>query len=50
MIADALTKEDRSDLLRHVIRAGQWSILEEGSALQRKPLERTSRHEVLFII
>ena len=50
MIADPLTKEARSDLLRHVMRTGQWSILEEGSALQRKLLERTSRHEVLFII
>ena len=50
MIADPLTKEARSDLLRHMICTGQWSILEEGSALQQKLFERTSRHEVLFII
>ena len=49
MLADSLTKESKADLLRHVMKTGQWSILEEGSALQRKLLERTSRHEVLFI-
>eukprot|EP00435_Cladocopium_sp_Y103_P043471 s788_g12.t1 len=45
MLADSLTKETKSDLLRHVMKTGQWSILEEGSALQQKLLERTSRHE-----
>lgn len=49
MLADSLTKESKADLLRHVMSTGQWSILEEGSALQRKLLERTSKHEVLFI-
>lgn len=49
MLADSLTKESKADLLRHVMNTGQWSILEEGSALQRKLLERTSKHEVLFI-
>ena len=49
MLADSRTKESKADLLRHVMKTGHWSILEEGSALQRKLLERTSRHEVLFI-
>ena len=49
MLADSLTRESKADLLRHVMKTGQWSILAEGSALQRKLLERTSRHEVLFI-
>ena len=49
MLADPLTKESKSDLLRHVIRTGQWAILEEGSALQRKLIERTSQYEVHFI-
>ena len=49
MLADSLTKESKADLLRHVMKTGQWSILEEGSALQQKLLERTSRHEVFFI-
>eukprot|EP00435_Cladocopium_sp_Y103_P056623 s299_g19.t1 len=49
MIADPLTKETRSDLLRHVLTTGQWAILEEGSALQRKLLERTSQNEIHFI-
>ena len=40
MISDSLTKVTKSDYLRHVMRSGQWSILEEGASLQRKLLER----------
>ena len=50
MLADPLTKESKSDLLRHVVRTGKWAILEEGSALQRKLLERTPQNEVFFIM
>eukprot|EP00435_Cladocopium_sp_Y103_P033155 s916_g8.t1 len=49
MLADPLTKETRADLLRHVIRTGQWAILEEGSALQQKLLERSSHFDIHFI-
>ena len=49
MLADPLTKETRGDLLRHVLTTGQRAILEEGSALQRKLLERTSQKEIHFI-
>ena len=50
MLADSLTKEMRSDLLRHVIQTGRWSILEEGASLQRKLLERKPDHEVMFVL
>ena len=50
MLADSLTKEMRSDLLRHVIETGRWSILEEGASLQRKLLERKPSHEVMFAL
>lgn len=50
MLADSLTKEMRSDLLRHVIETGRWSILEEGASLQRKLLERSPSHEVMFVL
>lgn len=50
MLADSLTKEARADLLRHVIRTGQWAILEEGAASQQKLLERNLHFEVHFII
>ena len=49
MITDPLTKETKSDFLRHILRTGQWSILEEGSALQRKLMERQPDHDILFV-
>ncbi len=50
MLADSLTKEMRSDLLRHVIESGRWSILEEGASLQQKLLERKPSYEVMFVL
>ena len=53
MIADSLTKCTRPDYLRHVLPSGEWSILEEGSALQRKLLERqgnTGDQEPWFLV
>ena len=44
MISDALTKDGPPVYLRHILETGQWSILEEGVALQRKLLERTPLH------
>ena len=52
MIADPLTKNAKADYLRHVLRTGEWSILEEGSALQRKLLERagdSTNQEIWFV-
>lgn len=41
MIADSLTKTGtKGDYLRHILRTGQWCLLEEGAALQKKLLER----------
>ena len=40
MLADPLTKPHPSNYLRFVMRSGQWSIVEEGTALQHKALER----------
>ena len=40
MPSDCLTKEGKSDYLRHIMRQGRWSILEEGASLQRKLAER----------
>ncbi|CAE7350468.1 RE1 [Symbiodinium sp. CCMP2456] len=40
MLADPLTKPHPSQYLRFVMRSGQWSIVEEGTALQHKALER----------
>ena len=52
MISDPHTKEMKLDYLRQVLRSGGWSILEEGSALQRKPMEREHgrRPEVMFLM
>ena len=49
MIADPLTKESKADYLRYIIQHGQWSILEEGAALQQKLVERQGQ-EILFVI
>ena len=49
MIADPLTKESKADYLRYVIRNGNWSILEEGAALQQKLLERQGQ-DILFVM
>ena len=49
MIADPLTKESKADYLRYVIRHGNWSILEEGAALQQKLLERQGQ-DILFVM
>ena len=40
MIADSLTKDCLPFYLRHIMEHGQWSIMEEGVALQKKCLER----------
>ena len=40
MIADSLTKDVKAEYLRHILRSGHWSILEEGASLQRKLIER----------
>ena len=47
MIADPLTKVHPGHFLRHVLKTGFWSIVEEGTALQRKALER---QEVMFLV
>ena len=40
MLTDPLTKQGAANYLRHVMQKGEWSVLEEGIALQRKLLER----------
>ena len=50
MISDSLTKVTKSDYLRHVMRSGQWSILEEGASLQRKLLERQGHVHFLMAV
>ncbi|CAE7928011.1 RE1, partial [Symbiodinium necroappetens] len=40
MLADPLTKPHPSNYLRFVMRSGRWSVVEEGTALQHKALER----------
>ena len=49
MMTDPLTKNMKGDYLRHVLKTGQWSVLEEGVALQRKALERSPVAEVAFV-
>ena len=45
MLADPLAKECSPDYVRYVMRTSKWSILEEGSALQKKLLERQQSSE-----
>lgn len=42
MLSDSLTKDCIPTYLRHILQSAEWSILEEGVALQRKLLERSS--------
>ena len=49
MMTDPLTKDMKGDYLRHVLKTGQWSVLEEGVALQRKALERSTAAEIFFV-
>ena len=51
MLADTLTKDVRAEYLRHVLRTGFWSILEEGASLQHKLLERSQKrdHVVMWL-
>lgn len=48
MPADGLTKNCKVDYLRRILRTGQWCILEEGAALQKKLSERHPG-ETLFL-
>ena len=48
MLSDCLTKEGKSDYLRHIMRQGRWSILEEGASLQRKLAERQGSNVYFF--
>ena len=48
MLSDCLTKEAKSDYLRHVMSTGKWSILKEGAALQRKLSERQDLYSICF--
>ena len=41
MLADPLTKQHPASYLRFVMDSGRWSIVEEGTALLRKSLERS---------
>ena len=50
MLSDPLTKVKPGDYLRHVIRTGQWAIVEEGHALQQKALERERRPDAFFLV
>ena len=50
MIADPLTKHHPGHYLRHVLRTGYWSIVEEGTALQRKALERQECHQLFLVV
>ena len=45
MLADLLTKQHPANYLRFVMQSGQWSIVEEGTALLRKALERDSSRD-----
>jgi hypothetical protein len=45
MLADPLTKGMSTDFLRHVMTTGQWTVLEEGNALQRKLAERQANED-----
>ena len=51
MIADPLTKAHPATYLRYVMSVGKWSIVEEGTALQRKALERGERkmHHEMYL-
>ena len=49
MLSDPLTKVKPGDYLRHVIRTGQWAIVEEGHALQQKALEHERRPVAFFL-
>ena len=49
MLSDCLTKDGKSDYLRHIMRQGRWSILEEGASLQRKLAERQGA-KVYFLL
>ena len=50
MISDPLTKVHPGDYLRHVVRTGLWSVVEEGRALQQKALERGKKSESFFLV
>ena len=50
MIADPLTKNHPGHYLRHVLNTGLWPIMEEGTALQCKALERKEGHQLLFLL
>ncbi|OLQ01053.1 hypothetical protein AK812_SmicGene16199 [Symbiodinium microadriaticum] len=50
MIADQLTKNHPGHYLRHVLTTGSWSIVEEGTALQRKALERKECYQMFFLV
>ena len=51
MIADPLTKIHPAAYLRYVMGSGRWSIVEEGTALQRKAIERGERlHQVMHLM
>ena len=51
MIADPLTKIHPAAYLRYVMDKGRWSIVEEGTALQRKAIERGERvHQAMHLM
>ena len=50
MIADPLTENHPGRHLRHDLKTGSWSIVEEGTALQRKARERKECHQLLFLV
>ena len=50
MIADPLTKNHPGHHLRHDLKTGSWSIVEEGTAIQCKARERKECHQLLFLV